>query len=116
PNTQEPSSDQNTVRVDNYLISFQRGFFFEDAGQLLPVRYRNAMMNPADPLRAEDNIIEMRWILQQELGGPLVFFHEVTIPPGKVEGTHQHIGSEELYYIVSGRGHAYLGFKDDPSL
>ena len=116
PNTQEPSSDQNTVKASNYLISFQRGFFFDDVGKMLPVRYRNAMMNAANPQRANDNIIEMRWILQQELGGPLVFFHEVTIPPGKIEGTHQHIGSEELYYIVSGTGSAYLGFKDDPSL
>lgn len=116
PNTQEPSSDQNTVKAGNYLISFQRGFFFEDASAILPVRYRNAMMNAGNPDRRDDNIIEMRWILQQELGSSLVFFHEVTIPPGKVEGTHQHIGSEELYYIVSGRGHAYLGLNDDPSL
>ena len=116
PNTPDPSSDQNTVKVSNYLISFQRGFFFADAGELLPVRYRNAMMNQNNPQRMDDNIIEMRWILQQELGGSLVFFHEVTIPPGKIEGTHQHIGSEELYYIVSGKGNAYLGFKDDPAL
>ena len=116
PNTQEPSSDQNTVKVSNYLISFQRGFYFDDVSKMLPVRYRNAMMNTGNPQRANDNIIEMRWILQQELGGPLVFFHEVTIPPGKIEGTHQHIGSEELYYIVSGTGSAYLGFKDDPAL
>jgi mannose-6-phosphate isomerase-like protein (cupin superfamily) len=116
PNTQEPSSDQNTVKVSNYLISFQRGFYFEDVRTMLPVRYRNAMMNQANPQRSNDNIIEMRWILQQELGGSLVFFHEVTIPAGKVEGTHQHIGSEELYYIVAGSGSAYLGFKDDPTL
>jgi mannose-6-phosphate isomerase-like protein (cupin superfamily) len=116
PNTQDPSSDRNTVKVSNYLISFQRGFFFDDVGKMLPVRYRNAMMNDSNPQRGTDNIIEMRWILQQELGGSLVFFHEVTIPPGKTEGTHQHIGSEELYYIVAGTGSAYLGFKDDPAL
>jgi oxalate decarboxylase/phosphoglucose isomerase-like protein (cupin superfamily) len=80
------------------------------------VRYRNAMMNDNDPARHQDNIIEMRWILQQELGGSLVFFHEVTVPPGKVEGTHQHIGSEELYYIVRGKGVAYLGESDDPAM
>ena len=45
PNTQEPSSGQNTVRVDNYRIDFQRGWFVTDANQTLPVRYRNAMMN-----------------------------------------------------------------------
>jgi mannose-6-phosphate isomerase-like protein (cupin superfamily) len=116
PNTQEPSSEQNTVQVDNYRIDFQRGWFIPDANQTPPVRYRNAMMNTENPDRKDGNIIEMRWILQQELGGSLVFFHEVTIPPFTVEGTHQHIGSEELYYIVSGEGVAYMGASDDPSL
>jgi oxalate decarboxylase/phosphoglucose isomerase-like protein (cupin superfamily) len=46
----------------------------------------------------------------------LVFFHEVTVPPGVVEGAHQHIGSEELYYIVEGVGVAYMGENDDPAL
>ena len=41
---------------------------------------------------------------------------KVTIPPGTVEGTHQHIGSEELYYIFEGEGVAYMGDGDDPSL
>jgi mannose-6-phosphate isomerase-like protein (cupin superfamily) len=116
PNTQEPSSDLNTNKVRNYRIDFQRGWFITDANKTLPVRYHNAMMNPENPDREEQNIIEMRWILQQELGGTLVFFHEVTIPPFTVEGTHQHIGSEELYYIVSGEGVAYMGGNDDPSL
>lgn len=116
PNTQEPSSAQNTVRVDNYRIDFQRGWFVTDAHQTPPVRYRNAMMNAENPDRKDENIIEMRWILQQELGGSLVFFHEVTIPPFTVEGTHQHIGSEELYYIVAGEGVAYMGANDDPGL
>jgi Cupin domain. len=116
PNTQEPSSSQNTVPVENYEINFQRGFFFGKVSDIAPVRYRNAMMNEGDPLRRDDNIIEMRWVLQQELGGSLVFFHEVVVPPKKVEGTHQHIGSEELYYIVSGKGVAYLGENDDPAL
>jgi oxalate decarboxylase/phosphoglucose isomerase-like protein (cupin superfamily) len=39
----------------------------------------------------------------------------VTIPPGKVEGNHQHIGSEELYYIIQGKGVAYLRVGDDPA-
>ncbi len=56
----------------------------------------------------------MRWVLQREFGASVVFFHEVTIPPGKVEGNHQHIGSEELYYIVEGEGIAYLREGDDP--
>jgi mannose-6-phosphate isomerase-like protein (cupin superfamily) len=58
----------------------------------------------------------MRWILQQEFGDSLVFFHEVTIPPETFEGVHQHIGSEELYYIVQGTGTAYMGENDDPGL
>ena len=69
------------------------------------MRYRNAHDGRRTiPIAADDNIIEMRWLLQRELGGIVVFFHEVTIPPGTVEGTHQHIGSEELYYIIRGRG------------
>jgi mannose-6-phosphate isomerase-like protein (cupin superfamily) len=116
PNTQEPSSDQNTVMLRNYRIDFQRGWFVADAGQTPPVRYRNAMMNPENPEQSEANVIEMRWLLQQELGSGLVFFHEVTIPPFTVEGTHQHIGSEELYYITAGEGIAYMGANDDPSL
>jgi len=74
------------------------------------------MMNTGNPSGGPNNIIEMRWILQQELGGSLVFFHEVTIPPGTMEGTHQHIGSEELYYITEGEGFAYMGGNDDPAL
>lgn len=116
PNTQDPSSGLNTNKVNNYLIDFRRGWFITDAHETLPVRYRNAMMNPENPDQKEANIIEMRWILQQELGSSLVFFHEVTIPPFTVEGTHQHIGSEELYYIVSGEGVAYMGANDDPGL
>ena len=34
---------------------------------------------------------------------------------GTVEGAHQHIGSEELYYIVSGSGVAYISEGDDPA-
>lgn len=114
PITQEPSSPQNTVADQNYPIDFQRGWFLQ-ASDIAPVRYRNAMMESDVNLDAqEDNIIEMRWIVQRELGGSMVFFHEVTIPPGKVEGTHQHIGTEELYYITEGEGIAYMRVDDDP--
>ena len=58
----------------------------------------------------------MRWIFQEELGGNLVFFHEVTVPAGVTEGTHQHIGSEELYFITEGKGLAYMGKNDAPEL
>ncbi len=111
----QPSSDRNTVRVDNYLIDFRRGWFI-DSTAVPAVRYRNPLMENDDPDRHQDNVIEMRWILQRELGSNLVFFHEVTIPPGKIEGTHRHIGSEELYYIVEGEGIAYMGEHDDPTL
>jgi mannose-6-phosphate isomerase-like protein (cupin superfamily) len=39
----------------------------------------------------------------------------VTIPPNTTEGTHRHVGSEELYYITEGQGIAYMGDDDDPS-
>lgn len=114
PNTNAPSSGLNTVQVLNYLIDFQRGWFIESE-KVEPVRYLNAMMNELDSERRGDNVIEMRWLTQNEMGSQLVFFHEVTIPPGMVEGTHRHIGSEELYYIVAGEGIAYMGEGDDPA-
>ena len=116
PNTQAPSSDQNTVMESSYGLNFQRGWYFDNVRRMAPVRYRNAMMNDGAPGSHPNNIVEMRWVLQQELGGSLVFFHEVTVPAGVVEGTHQHVGSEELYYIVEGEGFAYLGLDDDPAL
>jgi mannose-6-phosphate isomerase-like protein (cupin superfamily) len=115
PNTQDPSSSQNTVDIKNYLLDFQRGFFTEDAHALAPVRYRNAMLNDGDPDRSDNNVIEMRWVRQREIGSSVVFFHEVTIPPHTIEGTHRHIGSEELYYIVDGEGIAYMADGDDPA-
>ncbi len=137
PNSPIPSDNAaNTVPVGNYRVSFQKGWYL-DSKQVAPVRYRNAMMdaNPGNPeFRpkpenetinwggsvsaaefASANVIEMRWMLQREFGGSVVFFHEVTIPVGTVEGTHQHIGSEELYYIVSGEGEAYMAAGDDPA-
>jgi len=115
PRTQEPSSNQNTISDQNYSINFQRGWFLQTQ-DIQPVRYRNAMMDDSNPDRADNNIIDMRWIVQRELGGSMVFFHEVTIPPGTVEGTHQHIGSEELYYITEGEGIAYMRVGDDPAI
>lgn len=114
PNTAAPSHPSNTVEVRNYMVDFQRGWYLH-TDDIEPVRYRNAMMNNEDQRRFDDNIIEMKWILQREMGGDLVFFHEVTIPPGKIEGTHRHIGSEELYYITEGEGVAYMGEGDDPN-
>src|SRR5262245_22247663 len=46
PNTQDPSSDRNTVDDFNYLIDFQRGYFFDNIDDVPPVRYRNGMMEP----------------------------------------------------------------------
>jgi mannose-6-phosphate isomerase-like protein (cupin superfamily) len=115
PRNPAPSALENTVSDLNYQLDFQRGFFIPDASQVTPVRYRNAMTNEDDPERRDDNIIEMRWLFQRELGGHLVFFHEVTVPPQTIEGTHRHIGSEELYYITAGTGIAYMKDGDDPS-
>lgn len=122
PNTPEPSSPANTVEDTSYLLHFQRGWYLS-LSDIAPVYYRNAMMDGPDasgkqqnPDAAPDNIIAMRWIVQRELGGSMIFFHHVTIPPGKVEGNHQHVGSEELYFIVEGSGIAYMRNGDDPSL
>ena len=116
PNSAAPNAAQNTVRPRNYALEFQRGWF-RQAQQIQPVRYANPLLEPGsagyDP--DCDNIIEMLWLFQRELGSSLVFFHEVTIPPGNVEGTHRHIGSEELYYIVAGEGTAYMAVGDDPA-
>src|SRR5581483_8430539 len=46
PNTQTPSAPENTVQVNNYLIDFQRGWFFQRVRDILPVRYKNAMTEP----------------------------------------------------------------------
>lgn len=121
PNTHQPSAPQNTVSVNNYLLDFQRGWFFQKVRtDVQPVRYQNAMTEPTsadwNTPGPNNNTIEMRWVVQRELGSSIVYFHEVTIPPGCVEGTHQHIGSEELYYIFEGNGIAYMGDGDDPKL
>lgn len=116
PRDPNPSSDANTIYDKNYLVDFQRGWFIQNASEIPPVRYRNGMMYPDNPDIGPNNVIEMRWLRQRELGSTIVFFHEVTIPPGTVEGTHRHIGSEELYYITQGQGIAYMGKDDDPSL
>jgi mannose-6-phosphate isomerase-like protein (cupin superfamily) len=115
PISNQPSDPGNTISDQNYLLDFQRGWF-KHAADVTPVRYRNAMMEAdRNPDARDDNIIAMRWLFQRELGGSMIFFHEVTIPPGKVEGNHQHIGSEELYYIIAGSGIAYLRVGDDPA-
>jgi hypothetical protein len=118
---QQPSANENTVQDLNYLLDFQRGWY-QKASDVLPVLYRNAMMlarpdgTYTNPDARDDNVIAMRWLFQRELGGSMIFFHEVTISPGKVEGNHQHVGSEELYYVIQGAGIAYLRVGDDPDL
>jgi mannose-6-phosphate isomerase-like protein (cupin superfamily) len=114
PISDQPSSPENTIEDKNYLLDFQRGRFF-NANDVKPVRYRNGMMTDDDPETRPDNIIEMKWLVQRELGSSVVFFHEVTIPPGTIEGTHRHIGTEELYFITEGEGIAYMAEGDDPA-
>jgi mannose-6-phosphate isomerase-like protein (cupin superfamily) len=116
PKKPEPSSQQNTVLRSNYLIDFQRNFFIKNVSDIDPVNYRNAMMDGNHPRSDHANIVEMRWVFQEELGSDVVFFHEVTVNSGVTEGTHQHIGSEELYFITEGTGLAYMGEHDDPDL
>lgn len=116
PRSDQPSAPENTVEDKNYLINFQRGWY-QHVSEIKPVRYRNAMMESAqNPDARNDNLLEMRWLFQREFGSSLIFFHEVTIPPGAVEGNHQHIGSEELYFITDGAGTAYLRIGDDPRI
>jgi oxalate decarboxylase/phosphoglucose isomerase-like protein (cupin superfamily) len=117
PKTNRPSAPENTVEVDCYQVNFQRGWFM-DSKDVVPVRYANAMMEKHNPnyVEGDTNIVEMKWILQRELGSEIVYFHEVNVTPGSFEGVHQHIGSEEVYYIVSGEGLAYMGNDDDPSM
>jgi oxalate decarboxylase/phosphoglucose isomerase-like protein (cupin superfamily) len=114
PNTPTPSAQENTVSDQNYLIDFQRGYFYQNIRDITPVRYENAMMDGGNNDRRDGNIIEMRWVVQREFASSVVFFHEVTIPPGAIEGTHRHIGTEELYCITEGEGIAYMGDGDDP--
>jgi mannose-6-phosphate isomerase-like protein (cupin superfamily) len=125
PNDPAPNAGRNTIEDKNYFVNFQRGWVL-DARQITPVLYQNAMMEPssADYVRGpapapgvmdgDKNVMGMRWIIQRELGGTIVYFHEVELPPGAVEGTHQHAGSEELYYFIEGEGIAYVGDGNDP--
>lgn len=34
----------------------------------------------------------------------ICFMHETTVPKGTTIGLHPHHGTEELYYVISGRG------------
>jgi mannose-6-phosphate isomerase-like protein (cupin superfamily) len=115
PISPEPDATVNNVETDLFILDFRRGWFL-DSTTTDPVRYMDPMMNKEKKDKDPNNVVEMRWLLQQEFGGTVRFFHEVTVPPGVVEGTHRHVGSEELYYIVSGEGTAYLGEFDDPTL
>jgi mannose-6-phosphate isomerase-like protein (cupin superfamily) len=116
PVSPKPSdNDKNTIEDDSYLIDFQRGYFFKNIDEIEPVRYLNGMMESDNSESGPNNVIEMRWVLQREFASSVVFFHKVTIPPGAIEGTHRHIGTEELYCIVEGEGTAYMGDGDDPA-
>ena len=103
--TQQPSDHQNTVDGQLLPDRFPARPLLHELDESRRCATATAMMDARQPGRArDDNIIEMRWVLQREFAGSVVFFHKVTIPPGAIEGTHQHIGTEELYCIVEGRG------------
>ena len=86
PRTQDPSSDQNTIADDKYYLTFQRGWFLQ-ANDILPVRYRNAMMDGENPERRDDNITDMRWIVQRELGGRSSTSTRSPSRPGRSRGS-----------------------------
>ena len=86
PNTQNPSDQGNTVAKASYTLNFDRGFFIPDASQVLPVRYRNAMMMQDNPDRGDGNVIEMRWLLQDEFGFRARVLPRGTIPPSTGRG------------------------------
>jgi mannose-6-phosphate isomerase-like protein (cupin superfamily) len=114
PNAPEPDAPANTVPIGSYFISFQKGKVIP-AGSVAPVRYRNPAMDADNPDRRDDNIIDIRWLLQHELGARVVYLHEVTLPPKSVEGVRVYVGAEVVYYVVEGEGIAYLGAHDDPA-
>jgi len=111
---QVPNKPDPTIPANNYRLSFQRGWYIEQ-NNITPVTYNNPLMDKDNPERSADNFVNMRWILQRELGGNLIYFHQVELPPGSIEGTHQHLGSEELYYFYSGEGEVYMAVGDDPA-
>jgi len=108
-----PNIPKHTQETHNYLINFQRGWYI-DQKNVPPVVYPNPLMNKDDSERSDQNNVSMRWLLQRELGGNLIYFHEVEVPPGNIEGTHQHLGSEELYYFYDGKGEVFMADNDDP--
>jgi len=114
PRSPDPDAPENTEFLRNYYVPFQRGLYL-DAAQQLPIRYRNAMMDESNPERRADNILEIRWLLQRQLGGRGIYLQEVTVPPRAVEGAHLYVGAEALYYVIEGEGEAYLGEHDDPA-
>ncbi|MEI7686345.1 MAG: cupin domain-containing protein, partial [Planctomycetota bacterium] len=114
PRSPEPDSPQNTETLRNYFIGFHKVVYL-DAAETTPVRYRNLLMSEGDPDCRPDNVVEIRWLLQRQLGGRAVYFQEVVVPPGAVEGVHLYVGAESLYYVIEGEGVAYLGEHDDPS-
>ena len=114
PQHQKPSDDQNTVDGQLLPDRLPARLFFANIDEIAPVRYRNAMMNAGNPERARRQHHRDAVGAAARVRRSVVFFHEVTIPPGTIEGTHRHIGTEELYYIVEGEGVAYMGDGDDP--
>jgi mannose-6-phosphate isomerase-like protein (cupin superfamily) len=114
PRSPEPDSPENNEFLRNYYIPFLKSLYL-DAARTPPIRYRNALMDESNPERRPDNILDIRWLLQRQLGGRGIYFQEVTVPPGAVEGVHLYVGAEALYYVIEGEGVAYLGEHDDPA-
>ena len=115
-NRATPNSPENDEYLGRYHLNFQDTIkYIYDTNRDVPdVEYRDAMLDPKYTARSlEENIIRVKWLLQEELGGDCIFAHVVKIPPGAIEGVHLHIGSEEVYYFISGEGLALVGEFDD---
>jgi mannose-6-phosphate isomerase-like protein (cupin superfamily) len=48
--------------------------------------------------------IARRLFTADDFQSSLFFFNESTLQPGASYGDHPHVGDEEIYYIVEGRG------------
>lgn len=124
PKQAVPNSPENNEYLGHYYLNFRNAikYIFDTNREVQDIEYRDAMLDPRYAAKSStDNIMRVKWLIQEELGGECIFAHIVTIPPGATEGVHLHIGSEEVYYFISGKGIALVGdlynkqFQDYPS-
>lgn len=51
------------------------------------------------------DIFFRRLLEQSSFSAPIDFVDYTVVPPGSVIGRHQHVGNEEMYFVVSGEPH-----------